>query len=309
MLVKHSFRGEREKAASKDLEREMEFDFCGGFVAVLGAVGGSEEFIEGLAVVGVHGDASAGGEPGIFVVVAKAIANALGDVKRGFGAGFGKNEDKFISAVTGGDVNFSGMETENVGKAAERAAADEMSVFIVDFLEMIHIEQDHRERVSRAIITFDFGFEGFDEAAVVGEPGERVAVRQAAGLFFGAAMFGGFGGEHHTGDAGDGHEGLQKEERRILRVPGERTISADSAPGGDDGQDTNSGDGLSAAEAKRRPDEERKAEIFERIIFYDRVKAIAENKPGSGKESEKQKNKFEDLLAGPLEAVIFDPEQ
>ena len=149
----------------------MEFNFCGGFVAVLGAVGGGEEFIEGVAVAGVHGDASACGERGIFAVVAKAIADAQGDVKRGFGAGFGKNEDKFVSAVTSWDVNFTRMETENVGKAAERAATDEVSVSVVDFLEVIHVEQDQRERVSRAIIAFYFGFEGFDEAAVVGEPG------------------------------------------------------------------------------------------------------------------------------------------
>lgn len=52
-----------------DLEREVEFDLGGGFVAVEGAVGSHEEFIEGMAVVGVDGDAGADGEGRIFAVV------------------------------------------------------------------------------------------------------------------------------------------------------------------------------------------------------------------------------------------------
>ena len=85
----------------------MQFGFWGGLVAVEGAVGGDQEFIEALAVEGIKGDAGADGERRVFALAAKAIGNALSDEERGLGVRFRKDENEFVATVTGSDVNFT----------------------------------------------------------------------------------------------------------------------------------------------------------------------------------------------------------
>ncbi len=85
----------------------MEFGFCGGLVTVQRAVCGDQELVEVLAVERIKSDAGADGERRVFGLVAKAIGNALSDEERGLGVRLRKDEDKFVSTVTGGDVNFS----------------------------------------------------------------------------------------------------------------------------------------------------------------------------------------------------------
>ena len=93
-----------------------------------------------MAVGGVDGDPSAGGERGILAVSTKAVGDALGDEECGFGAGFRENNDKFVSAVTGDEINLARMETKNVGEAAKSAAADQVAVPVVNFLQMIKVQ-------------------------------------------------------------------------------------------------------------------------------------------------------------------------
>ena len=91
----------------KLLQRQVQFGFWGGLVAVEGAVGGDQEFIEALAVEGIKGDAGADGERRVFALAAKAIGNALSDEERGLGVRFRKDENEFVATVTGSDVNFT----------------------------------------------------------------------------------------------------------------------------------------------------------------------------------------------------------
>jgi hypothetical protein len=72
------------------------------------------------------------------------------------------------------------------------------------------VEENNGEGLEGAGIAFNFGINGFDEAAIVGQPGERVAADQIADVILGAFVFGGFCGEDHGGSSGDGHKRLQK---------------------------------------------------------------------------------------------------
>lgn len=134
----------------------MEFEFGCGLVAVQGAVGGDEKFIEGLTVERIHGDAGADGKRRLFGFVAKAIGNALCHQERGFGVGFRKDQDKFVSPIAGGDVNFARVKTKNVSEAAERATANKVTMSVVDLFQVIEVEENDRERRLRSAVSLDF---------------------------------------------------------------------------------------------------------------------------------------------------------
>ena len=124
----------------------MEFKFRCGLVAVQGAVGGDEKFIEGLTVERIHGDTGADGKRRLFGFVAKAIGNALCHQERGFGVGFRKDQDKFVSPIAGGDVNFARVKSKNISESAERAASDKVTTGVVDLFQVIEVEENDRER-------------------------------------------------------------------------------------------------------------------------------------------------------------------
>jgi hypothetical protein len=134
----------------------MEFEFGCGLVAVQGAVGGDEKFIEGLTVERIHGDAGADRKRRLFGFVAKAIGNALRHQKRGFGVGFRKDQDKFVSPIAGGDVNFARVKSKNISETAERAASDKVTMGVVDLFQVIEVEENDRERRLRAAVSLDF---------------------------------------------------------------------------------------------------------------------------------------------------------
>jgi hypothetical protein len=291
------------------LKRDVEFGLGGGFVAVEGAVGCDEQFIEGGTVEGIHRDAGTDGEWRIFALVAKAIGNALRDEQRGLGIGFRKDEDELISAITGGKVNFAGMQTENSRKATESAAADEMTASVVYCFKVVEVKENDRKWRARAAEALDLRIESFDQAAIVCQAGERIAFGQLADMFLGAFVCGGFGGQNHGSDGDDGHKRLQKQQRSILRDPDKGPVAVNGSPRGYDRENANGSGGFSAAETERGPNQKWETEIFERIIFYDMVEAVAENEPAGGDKSEKQKREFDNLLAGPITAGIFSPEQ
>ena len=138
------------------LQREMEFKFRCGLVAVQGAVGGNEKFIQGLTVERIHGDTGADGKRRFFGFVAKAIGNALCHQECGFGVGFRKDQDKFVSSITGGDVNFARVKSKNISETAERATSDKVTMGVVDLFQMIEVEEYDRERRLRAAVSLDF---------------------------------------------------------------------------------------------------------------------------------------------------------
>src|SRR6267142_2136526 len=103
--------------------------------------------------------------------------------------------------------------------------------------------------------------------------------------FISALVLGNFGGESHGGDGHDAHEGLQQEQRSVLRFAGKGAEAVRGAPGGDRGQEGNGGGGFAAAEAEGGPDQKRNAKEFEGIVFQGGVKTAAEDDPADEKQS------------------------
>jgi hypothetical protein len=103
-----------------------------GFFRVEVAVGFGEKFFDAFAIAAIDGKADAGGERGLFVIVGKHFANAIGHAARFVFLRFRKNKSKFIAAVARGSVDGAAMDAENVGEAANGVAADEMAVVVVE---------------------------------------------------------------------------------------------------------------------------------------------------------------------------------
>src|SRR5262249_53914963 len=144
------------------------------------------------------------------------------------------NQYKFVPAVASSHVDLAAVEAEDFGEANEGAAAYQMAVRVVDFLQSVHVEQQDRKGIARAVVALDFGVKGFDQMAIVGEAGERVAGGKVADVFFGVTVFSGFGGKNHGSECGDSHEGLQQEKGSVLRDARKGTVAVNGAPGGDD---------------------------------------------------------------------------
>src|SRR5260370_42383690 len=85
---------------------------------------------------------------------------------------FRKTEGEFVAAVTRGGIDGTAMNAEYIGKAAYGAAAKEMAEVVVDFLQAIEVEKQHRERPAGAIGALRLGFKNIEKAAVVGKAGE-----------------------------------------------------------------------------------------------------------------------------------------
>jgi hypothetical protein len=81
------------------------------------------------------------------------------------------------------------VNAENIGEAADGAAADEMAVTVVNRFEAIKIEEQHGEGTAGPVGAFGLVFENVKEAAVISETGERIADGKMADLFEEAGVF------------------------------------------------------------------------------------------------------------------------
>src|SRR5579863_6516961 len=74
------------------------------------------------------------------------------------------------------------MDAQNGGHAAERTASNQMAEVIVNLFQAVEIEQKDSERSAGAVGAFRFIFEDVEQAAIIGEPGERIADGEMADL-------------------------------------------------------------------------------------------------------------------------------
>ncbi len=105
--------------------------------------------LDAFAITSIDGNSNACGQGRQFFVLRHNRVNALSDAVGFFLLSFGKNEGKFVAAVTGGEVNRAAIHTESVRNAADSPTADQMAVGIVDFLEAIKVEQEKGERCAQ----------------------------------------------------------------------------------------------------------------------------------------------------------------
>src|SRR6267142_2179329 len=286
-----------------------EFTFRGGFLAIEDMVGGGEEFIDGLAIMRVDSYSGTYGDGWLVAVGAEPLGNTIGNSQRGSGFRFGKNKHEFVPSVTRSGVNSAAMNAKNVSQAADGFAAHEMAVSVIDLFQAVQIKEHDGKRAGGAFVPLDFGVEGIQKPPVVGETRERIGDGQMMHAFVSAPVFGDFGGERHGGDGHDADEGLQQEQRSILRFAGKGAEAVRGAPGGNRGQEGNGGGSFAAAEAERGPDQERNAKELEGIVFQGGVKTAAEDDPAGETQPRKQEGQFDELLASPMQAGVLPPEE
>src|SRR2546425_8935652 len=128
------------------------FTFGGGFLAIKEMVGGAEELIDGLAVVGIDGDSGGHGDGRLVAVGSEPLGNAIGNPQGGSGFRFRKNKHEFVATVTRSSVNGAAMNAKNVSQAADGFAAHEMAIGIIDLFQAVQIEEYDGKRAGGAFV-------------------------------------------------------------------------------------------------------------------------------------------------------------
>jgi len=95
---------------------------------------------------------------------------------------FRENQGEFVAAVSRGGIDSAAMNAEYIGEAADGAAAEEMAEVIVDFLQAVEVEKQHRERPAGAIGALGFVFKDIEKPTVVGKAGKGIADGQMVDL-------------------------------------------------------------------------------------------------------------------------------
>src|SRR6267143_5940682 len=132
-----------------------------------------KQFFNTLTVAPADGYADARGERRLFIIVGENFADAIRDTACFVFLRFRENQGEFVPAVSRGGIDGAAVNTENIGKAADGAAADEMAVAIVDFFQFIEVEKEHGERSAGAVGTLRFTFQDVEQVPVVSKAGER----------------------------------------------------------------------------------------------------------------------------------------
>lgn len=167
---------------------------------VHGGVCGAHDVLRSESVLGVGGDAEAGGDGEAQVgvdeedLIAEALAHLLGEVG-GLGlGGVRRQEYEFIAAVAEGDISGT-REAEHAGAdLGEEAAADLVTVAVIDGFEVVEIEEDEAEVSAGASSSKDLFLKHLLEAALVVEAGAVVGDGEGLDFFDGAGIFNGDGG-------------------------------------------------------------------------------------------------------------------
>ena len=76
-----------------------------------------------------------------------AAANALGDRRAGLEIGARKHRDQFLAAVAGCEIDFANTFLQDLGDQPKHLVADLMAVIVVEFLEVIDVDQEDAERL------------------------------------------------------------------------------------------------------------------------------------------------------------------
>jgi hypothetical protein len=134
-----------------------------------------EKLFDTLAIAAVDGYADTRGDRRLFAVAGENFADATRNSPSFVFLGFRENEGEFVPAISRGGIDGAAVNAENIGEAADGAAADEMAVAVVYCFQVIKVEKQHGEGPAGAIGALRLVFKNIEQAAVVGETGERIA--------------------------------------------------------------------------------------------------------------------------------------
>lgn len=139
-----------------------------------------------------------------------AVLQALGHNDAVVLAGLGQKDDELIAAVAEGVVDEAQSGLDAVADVGEEFAADQVSVGVIDLLEVVEVEEDHGELVSEALRAVDLGFEHLVKMARVVETGAVVSDGEFLNAFHGLGVV--------DGDGGVVAESMQEEHLALAEV-------------------------------------------------------------------------------------------
>ena len=140
------------------------------------------------ATSGQSGDADGGGKPDGQTVRRQkrvgpdAVPDALGDSLGAFGARVRQDQRELVAAEPGDDVGFTGAAADDSAGLHERLAARQMAVVVVDLLEAVEVEEQHRQRTAAAHRALGLAPQHLVEVARIGQQRQIVGDRQRVGL-------------------------------------------------------------------------------------------------------------------------------
>src|SRR5713226_1341959 len=169
----------------------------------------AEQLIHCSAILWIDGRTRARRNGRLLVVASQPLADSFRNAPSCFGVRFRENQHEFVPSVSRSGINFATMNLENIRYAAERATSHKMPVGVIDLLQSVQIEQQHRKGSSGASVSFDFRIKRVEKPPIVSKPGERISDRQLPNVFIRVSVFGNFGGESQGRYGHEAHERLQ----------------------------------------------------------------------------------------------------
>ncbi len=122
---------------------------------------------------------------------AQRVLQALGNHQRLVFAGLRKQHDKFVAAVAKGEINQTQLRLDQISNLGQQSASDQVSLGVVDLLEVIQVDEDHAEFIAEPSRAVDLGFErlvempGVEQAGAVVGDGEFLNLLDRLGVFDG----------------------------------------------------------------------------------------------------------------------------
>ena len=107
-------------------------------------------------------------------------ADALGDRRRAGEIDAGQDQHELLAALPRGEIDrHADARLEHVGDRLQRAVALVMAVRVVEALEPVDVDRDHRQRPAAAQRPRPFVGQPHVARAAIGEPGQRIGAADA----------------------------------------------------------------------------------------------------------------------------------
>ena len=147
-------------------------------------VGLTNDFVCALGVfrIGCYAHTGATGQVQALLIeelgVPHHVSQAAGYYERRFLSRLGKQHDKLVAAISECVVDESQVRLDHESDLVQQFASDEMSVGIVDRLEVVEVDEDDAEFVVETMRAIDLGFERLIQMASVVQAGAIVGDRE-----------------------------------------------------------------------------------------------------------------------------------
>ena len=114
--------------------------------------------------------------------VGDAAADALGDGLRGGRIRAVQDHDELLAPIAADDIRLAQLRLDRRDDAREARIAGGVAVGVVDLLEVVEVEEQHRDRQLARLGAQAGGIEPLDQRAAVEDPRERVGLRAPLGI-------------------------------------------------------------------------------------------------------------------------------